>query len=58
MELNPFYYIINGYRDAFINHVWFWERISTIYFIIFSLILFVLGARLFQKLRPHFMDVL
>ena len=26
IQLNPMAYIINGYRDAFVNHVWFWEN--------------------------------
>ena len=26
-ELNPAYYITQGYRDALINHIWFWEKL-------------------------------
>ncbi|MEJ8553405.1 ABC transporter permease [Tepidibacter sp. Z1-5] len=58
-KLNPMYYIVEGYRDTFINHVWFWERYNqTFYFWVVTFILFMCGALLFRKLRPHFSDVL
>lgn len=58
-KLNPMYYIVEGYRDTFINHVWFWHRYNqTAYFWIISITIFVIGAKLFKKLRPHFSDVL
>ena len=57
--LNPMAYIINGYRDTFIDNIWFWERIDTsIYFIIMTLIFLATGALVFKRLRPHFGDVL
>lgn len=59
MMLNPAYYLIEGYRDSFIHHRWFWEHLPlTIYFWTLSSALFVAGAVLFRKLRPHFADVL
>lgn len=58
-KLNPMYYIVNGYRDALINKVFFWERIDlTIYFWMFTLISFTVGITLFRKLKIHFADVL
>jgi len=58
-ELNPAHYITQGYRDAFINHVWFWEKpTETLQFWSISLVIFALGAIIFRKLRPHFADVL
>lgn len=58
-KLNPIYYIVEGYRDTFINHIWFWHRYNqTMYFWIISIILFILGAKIFKKLTPHFSDVL
>lgn len=58
-ELNPMYYIVEGYRDAFINKIWFWEGDNqTIYFWIISTVIFVLSAIIFKKLKPHFSDVL
>ena len=37
---NPMYYIVQGYRDALIDHVWFWQRpFETAYFWAVTLIL-------------------
>jgi len=59
VKLNPMYYIVEGYRDTFINHVWFFERyFETVYFWVIILGLFVIGAMIFKKLKPHFADVL
>lgn len=58
-QLNPAYYIIRGYRDCFIDHVWFWERVHTsLYFWFITGLLFFIGALTFNRLRPHFADVL
>ncbi|MGG7153515.1 ABC transporter permease, partial [Clostridium neonatale] len=58
-KLNPMYYIAEGYRDTFINHVWFTERyFQTVYFWIVSVVLFIIGTMIFNKLKPHFADVL
>jgi lipopolysaccharide transport system permease protein/teichoic acid transport system permease protein len=58
-KLNPAYYITQGYRDALINHVWFWDKpMETLQFWIIAGIFFALGAIVFRKLRPHFADVL
>ncbi len=57
--INPMYYICRGYRDAFIDHVWFWEyQNTTLYFWGLTLTIFVAGAVIFKKLKPHFADVL
>lgn len=59
IKLNPVYYLIEGYRDSFIRHKWFWEHMHlTIYFWVVASSLFIAGAVLFRKLRPHFADVL
>ena len=58
-KVNPMFYIVEGYRDTFIYSIWFWHRPhQTLYFWLLTLFLFVLGALLFKKLRPHFSDVL
>jgi teichoic acid transport system permease protein len=58
-KLNPMYYIVEGYRDTLINHVWFWHRYNqTAWFWVITLVLFLLGAILYKKLKPHFADVL
>lgn len=59
LKLNPMYYVINGYRDAFIYKVWFWEhRDVTFYYWCIVIVILFLGVNVFQKLRPHFADVL
>ena len=58
-ELNPAHYITQGYRDALINHVWFWEKpLEALQYWSITLVVFTLGAIIFRKLRPHFADVL
>ena len=59
VKLNPLYYIVEGYRDTYINHIWFFEKyFQTIYFWIVSVGIFSIGALIFKKLKPHFADVL
>lgn len=59
LKLNPMYYIVEGYRDTFISHVWFYQKsLQTLYFWIVGLALFAFGAIIFKKLKPHFADVL
>jgi len=59
LKLNPMVFIVDGYRNTFINHVWFWETYKyTPYFIITTFIFLILGGVVFRKLRPHFGDVL
>ena len=58
-KLNPMYYIVEGYRAALIDHTWFWQRpVLTLYFWAFTLVVFLIGTRIFRKLRVHFADVL
>ena len=57
--LNPMNYIVQGYRSALLDHRWFWEQAGyTAYFWAFTIIMYVIGVKVFQKLRPHFADVL
>ena len=59
IKLNPVYYIIEGYRDAFINKVWFWQHPGlTVYYWVITLLIFAFGFMTFRRLRPHFSDVL
>lgn len=59
LKINPMYYVVQGYRDSFINKAWFWERFNqTIYFWVVTLVLFFIGVVIFKKLKPHFSDVL
>ena len=59
IHANPMYYIVAGYRDAMIHHIWFWEKPGlTLYFWAVTLILYFAGTGLFRKLQPHFSDVI
>jgi lipopolysaccharide transport system permease protein len=60
VKLNPIYYIVEGYRESFIYHVWFWEQhyILTLYFWLVTGAVFISGAVVFRRLRPHFADVI
>ena len=58
-KLNPMNYIVEGYRDALIDKIWFWENFySTAYFWILTLCMFAFGAIIFKRLKIHFADVL
>lgn len=59
LKLNPMFYICQGYRDSFIYKVGFWQHPwITLYFWIIVIILFVLGSRSFNKVRPFLDDIL
>ena len=58
-KLNPMYYVVMGYRDAFINKIWFWEHPElTAYFWVLAALVFGIGMTVFKKLKVHFADVL
>lgn len=60
LKLNPMYYIIEGYRDALINGIGFWQQSVgiTVYYWVFTLVMLVVGVATYRKLRPHFADLL
>lgn len=56
---NPFFYIVEGYRDSFIGREWFFQKWGlTAYFWIITIILLSVGTALYNRLKPHFADVL
>lgn len=58
-RLNPVFYIVNGYRQSLFGDVWFWQQPGQFaYFWILTILLFVFGAVVFKRLKPHFADVL
>ena len=58
-KLNPMFYIVEGYRDTLIQGGVFWDNIgSTIYFWLFVLIMYLIGRKIYIRLKPHFSDVL
>lgn len=59
LKLNPMFYIVQGYRDAMIDKIWFFERPGlTIYYWCFVLVLFFISRKVYGKLKPQFSDVL
>lgn len=59
LKLNPAFYVVQGYRESFIYFTPFWHHpCLTAYFWGVTLIIFVTGALIFQKLKPQFADVL
>ncbi len=59
IKLNPFYYICEGYRDATINGIWFWQRpINTVYYWAITVTVYCVGKYVFKKMKGQFDDVL
>lgn len=59
IKLNPFAYIVNGFRDTITEQIPFWHYYNQMaYFWLFVLVVYWIGNRSFNKLRPHFADVL
>ena len=59
LNFNPMVYIVNGYRNTFINEIWFWQDSSFLFsFLIYMVFFLLIGIYTFKKLRPHFGDVL
>jgi len=59
LKLNPVHYVVDGMRDSLLGDLWFWQKPSeTMVFWAFAIATNLLGFALFQRLRPHFADVL
>ncbi len=59
LKLNPFYYIVAGYRDSMLTGSWLTERPTLgLYFWTVTIVLMLIGLKVFKRLRPHFSDVL
>lgn len=58
LRFNPIYYIVKGYRYSMIGEQFPNFIILTIYFWAFTILLFIIGKSTFNKLKPHFADVL
>lgn len=59
VKLNPVFYLVEGYRDSFINKKWFFEDPALmIYFWCVTIVLLCISSVVFKKMRPQFADVL
>lgn len=59
LQLNPMFYIVNGYRSSLVTNGWIWDNPNwTIYFWLLVSGLMLIGGSFFNKLKVHFADVL
>ena len=59
LNLNPVTFLVNGFRNCFINKIWFWEQPKRlIYFLIITVIFLILAIATYKKLRKDIPDVL
>lgn len=59
LMLNPVTFLTNGFRNCFINHVWFWEEPKRLmYFVIITILMLTLAVWTYKKLRKEIPDVL
>lgn len=58
LKLNPFIYIIDGFRDSMLYNQWFYTDMKgTIYYWTFTLIVLLLGVVVHMRLRDKFSDM-
>jgi ABC-type polysaccharide/polyol phosphate export systems, permease component len=59
VKINPYYYLIQGYRESFFFNIGFWQQpVYTLYFWIITLVIYLLGSYYYTKNRGEFADVL
>ncbi len=59
LKLNPFYYLITGFRQTFLEERWFFQNgIYNIYFWLIVFLLFEAGSFIHLRLRHKFVDYL
>lgn len=59
LMLNPVTFLVNGFRNCFINHTWFWQQPKRLlYFVIITFILLIIALWTYRKLRKDIPDVL
>lgn len=59
LQFNPYFYLVEGYRDSFFSGKWFWEKPElTIYFWSVTLCIGLIGSLYYKRARSEFADVL
>lgn len=59
IKLNPVYYIVTGYRESIVEKIPFWDHpADTLYFWLVTVTILLAGIIIFNKLEPHFGDVI
>ncbi|MYL20118.1 teichoic acid ABC transporter permease [Halobacillus litoralis] len=57
LKINPLFYVVEGYRNAFLGNGWFYEDTGyTLYFWIMVITMFIAGAMLHMKFKKNFVD--
>lgn len=58
-KLNPMYYLIDGYRQSFMDGRWFFQDLKqTLYFWAVVVVLTLASHALFKRLKVHFADII
>lgn len=58
LELNPIFYIIDGFRTSLLNGQWFWQDYQhMVFFWGLTLLIFLVGSHLHVKFRARFVDL-
>ena len=58
LTANPFYYLVDGMREAFFGHRWFWENpYPTIIFWLTIVCVGLVGSHIHLKFRAYFADL-
>lgn len=58
-RLNPFFYIVSGYRDALVYQRWFWQSPAwTAYFWLLTTFILLGSIKTYNRLKPHFADLI
>lgn len=59
LKINPVTYLVSGYRNCFVNKVWFWESPKTLLcFVGVTVLLGILALWVYKRLRKEIPDVL
>ena len=59
LKLNPFYYVLIGYRYSFLGTGWFFDDlIYTLYFWLLVITILFIGSLIHLKFRKKFVDYL
>jgi teichoic acid transport system permease protein len=58
LKVNPITYLSSGYRDIFIDKVWFFEKKETLAFLIVLTIMFASASYIYNRLRKDIPDIL
>ena len=59
LYLNPITFIVNGYRNCFIKHIWIWEEpIQLIIFLILLIIILITSILTYKNVKKEIPDLL